>query len=145
MESSFGGKKMTKKQLVEDLVPVWKKINKAVPLNRIQNQKQYWKIIKLVDRLCLLVTNQKHPLAGLLNILTILVKEYDDKYCKLPFVSGIEALKFFMKQNNIKQTELSEIASQGVISDILSGKRKLNLRQIKALSKKFQTSAAIFI
>lgn len=136
---------MTKKQLIEDLIPAWKTMTKTMPLNLIQNQKEYWKVVKLLDQLCLLVDNQKHPLAGLLNILTVLVKEYDDKHCKLPSPSGKEALKFFMEQHNIKQTDLAEIASQGVISDVLKGKRLLNVRQIKALSERFQVSTSVFI
>lgn len=136
---------MTKKKLVEDLIPIWMKITKAVPLDRIRNQKQYWRAVKFIDQLCLLVNNQKHPLSGLLTILTALVKDYDDRHCKLPDVGGAEALKFFMDQHNVKQTELPEIGSQGVISDVLAGRRKLNVRQIKALSERFHTSAAVFI
>lgn len=136
---------MTKIKLVEDLIPIWKMVSKAVPLNRIQNQKQYWRVVKLVDRLCLSVNNQKHPLAGLLNILTILVKEYDDKHCKLPEIGGADALGFFMEQHDVKQTELPEVGSQGVVSDILAGRRQLNVRQIKALSDRFHVSTAVFI
>jgi hypothetical protein len=37
------------------------------------------------------------------------------------------------------------VGSPGVISEILSGKRELNKRQIRALSKRFGCSPAIFI
>jgi HTH-type transcriptional regulator/antitoxin HigA len=35
-----------------------------------------------------------------------------------------------MEQHGLKQTDLREIGSQGVVSEILSGKRDLNVRQI---------------
>lgn len=51
----------------------------------------------------------------------------------------------FMTEHNIKQSDLKEIGSQGVISEILNGKRELNIRQIKLLAEKFNVSPAVFI
>jgi hypothetical protein len=39
---------------------------------------------------------------------------------------------------DLKQSDLPEIGSRGVISEMLSGKGQLNVRQIKLLSKKFK-------
>jgi HTH-type transcriptional regulator/antitoxin HigA len=50
-----------------------------------------------------------------------------------------------MEEHGLKQLDLSEIGSQGVVSEILSGKRQLNIRQIKILSKRFKVSPAVFI
>ena len=45
----------------------------------------------------------------------------------------------------LKQVDLSELGSQGVVSEILNGKRDLNLRQVKALSERFKVPASVFI
>ena len=50
-----------------------------------------------------------------------------------------------MEQHHLKQADLSEIGSQGVISEILAGKRSLNIRQVQALSKRFAVSADTFL
>jgi HTH-type transcriptional regulator / antitoxin HigA len=50
-----------------------------------------------------------------------------------------------MSAHDIKQSDLPEIGSQGVVSEILNGKRQLNLRQIKALSKRFGLPVDAFI
>jgi HTH-type transcriptional regulator/antitoxin HigA len=50
-----------------------------------------------------------------------------------------------MEEHGLKQTDLKEIGTQGVISEILSGKRKLNLRQIVQLSKRFSVSPTVLI
>ncbi|MDA3897027.1 MAG: helix-turn-helix domain-containing protein [Desulfobacteraceae bacterium] len=50
-----------------------------------------------------------------------------------------------MEEHGMKQSDLHEIGSQGVISEILSGKRQINIRQIKILSKRFKVSPAVFI
>ena len=50
-----------------------------------------------------------------------------------------------MQANHLKQSELPEIGSQGVVSEILRGKRVLNLRQIKLLAERFYVDPATFI
>ena len=57
----------------------------------------------------------------------------------------MQDLKYLMEQHGLKQTDLSEIGSQGVVSEILTGKRELNIRQVRALSKRFGVSAATFV
>ena len=41
--------------------------------------------------------------------------------------------------------DLSEIGSQGVVSEILTGKRELNIRQVRALSERFGVPVATFM
>jgi HTH-type transcriptional regulator/antitoxin HigA len=50
-----------------------------------------------------------------------------------------------MEQHGLKQSELTEIGSQGVVPEILTGKRELNIRQVRALSERFGVSAATFV
>jgi HTH-type transcriptional regulator/antitoxin HigA len=50
-----------------------------------------------------------------------------------------------MDEHGLTQSDLSEVGSQGVVSEILSHKRQLNGRQIKALSKRFGVSASVFL
>ena len=42
-------------------------------------------------------------------------------------------------------TRAPEIGSQGVVSEVLTGKRELNARQIKRLAKRFNVSPAVFV
>ena len=50
-----------------------------------------------------------------------------------------------MDQHGLKQADLPEIGSQGVVSEELAGKRELNIRQVRALSERFAVSAATFV
>ena len=50
-----------------------------------------------------------------------------------------------MEAHGLTQSELPEIGSQGVVSEILSGERDLNVRQIRRLAKRFGVSPAVFI
>jgi HTH-type transcriptional regulator / antitoxin HigA len=53
-------------------------------------------------------------------------------------------LRFLMEQHGFTQG-LPEIGSQGVVSEILNGKREPNVRQIKALAERFQVPPGVFI
>jgi HTH-type transcriptional regulator/antitoxin HigA len=50
-----------------------------------------------------------------------------------------------MEEHDLKQSDLPEIGSQGVVSEVLAGRRQLNIRQVKALSERFGISPAVFI
>lgn len=63
----------------------------------------------------------------------------------LPASTGVQALRFLMEQHGVKQNELPEIGSQGVASEILSGKRELNIRQVRALTRRFGVTDATFV
>ena len=42
-----------------------------------------------------------------------------------------------MAEHGQRQSELPEIGSQGVVSEVLSGRRALNLCQVMALARRF--------
>ena len=89
--------------------------------------------------------DENHPLAGLAERMADLISAYEEQHYPEPPSTGVDALKFLMGVHELKQSELAEIGSQGVVSEVLSGKRSLNVDQIKRLSTRFQVSAAVFI
>jgi HTH-type transcriptional regulator / antitoxin HigA len=51
-----------------------------------------------------------------------------------------------MEANGLKQSDLThELGSQGIVSEILSGKRGINARQARALAKRFGVLPMVFI
>ncbi len=55
-------------------------------------------------------------------------------------------LAYLMDIQGLKQTDLTkELGGQPIVSKILKGERELNLRQIKALAKRFKVSPELFI
>ena len=50
-----------------------------------------------------------------------------------------------MDEHGLSQSDLPEVGSQGVVSEILRGRRQINLRQVRALSERFGVSPAVFI
>ena len=116
------------------------------PLLSIHNEHEYDLAVERLNRLLDEVgTNEQHPLYTLLDTLGTLLHAYEEEHHPLPACSGVDVLRFLMDEHGLTQSDLSEVGSQGVISDILRGKRVLNVRQIRALAKRFQVSPAVFV
>jgi HTH-type transcriptional regulator/antitoxin HigA len=50
-----------------------------------------------------------------------------------------------MREHELRQSDMPEIGTQGVVSEVLAGKRELNTRQIRKLAKRFGVSPAVFV
>ncbi len=102
---------------------------------------------EMVDRLLDVVgDSEDHQLSGLLDVLGTLIERYEETNVSLPKSSPKDVLRFLMEQHGLRQADLrSELGSQGVASEVLSGKRPINARQAKALAERFRVSAAVFL
>lgn len=111
-----------------------------------KNKKEYNELVAQLDELLEIVGNdENHKLIGLIEALSHLIDSYEDQHFKTSKVKGVDALKLLMGMHNLSQSDLPEVASQGVLSEILRGKRSLNVRQIKLLAKRFGVDPSTFI
>ena len=129
---------------LENIANVWPQIKNIFSVPHTETE--YDTLVSMLDNLIDEIgENETHPLSSLMESLGNLIETYENK--NIPMLSGnpIESLRFLMKEHNLKQSELPEIGSQGVVSEILKGTRNLNIRQIKKLSSKFNISPLVFI
>jgi len=116
------------------------------PLLSLRNEQEYDGAVERLNRLLDEVgTDEQHPLYTLLDTLGTLIHAYEEEHHPIPACSGVDVLRFLMEEHDLSQSDLPEIGSQGVVSDILRGKRELNVRQIRALAKRFHVSPGVFI
>ncbi|EMY68322.1 helix-turn-helix domain-containing protein [Leptospira vanthielii] len=129
---------------IEKIKNVWHDLKDILSVPH--TDKQYKKIVKVLDELIDEVGNdEKHQLAPLLETVGNLIEEYENDHYIQPNAEPIEILKYLMQEKNLTQKDLAILGSQGVVSEILNGKRELNVRQIKALADKFKISPSAFI
>ena len=120
-------------------------IQRDVPLRPIRTQDDYDAAVEVMNRLLDAgAANEHHPLADLVATLGELIGDYDDQHFPNPEVFGVDMLKFLMEQHGLKQGDLPEIGTQGVVSEIISGKREINLRHVRRLKARFGVSADAF-
>lgn len=116
------------------------------PILSIRNEEEYDQgVARLNSLLDEIGTDESHPLYELLDTLGAVIHAYEEKHYPMPESSGAEMLRFFMEERSLTQSDLPEVGSQGVVSEILSGKRELNVRQVRMLAKRFHVSPAVFI
>lgn len=89
--------------------------------------------------------DERNALASLADHLGALIAEYEAAHRPMREMSVTKFLRELIKQHGLKQSDLPEIGSQSVVSEVLSGKRKLNLRQVSALARRFRLPADAFI
>lgn len=89
--------------------------------------------------------DERNPLASLADHLGSLIADYEAAHRPKRDMPVAKFLRELIKQHGLKQADLPEIGTQSVVSEVLSGKRKLNLRQVAALAKRFRLPADVFI
>lgn len=138
------GNLMGQLQIEQTVINAWQLLSHL--LSPASSHSDYERQVALLDILIDQVGEQEsHVLNGLMGTLGVLIEQYELEHNPLSNVSGREVLAFLMAEHNLKQNELPELGSQGVVSEILNGKRQLNVRQIHELSQRFQVSPAVFI
>lgn len=116
------------------------------PFFVIQTENDYDRAVEQLNGLLDEVgTDEAHPLYTFLDTLGTLIHAYEERHYRLPSATGAEVLRFLLDEHDLRQADLPEIGSQGVVSEILSGKRELNVRQIRLLAERFGVSPAVFI
>ena len=81
----------------------------------------------------------------LAELLTLLVEDFESKRYKLPRANPVEILRFLMDQHGLKQKDLVDVfGTRSIVSEVLSGKRKLNREHIRRLSDRFHVSPEAF-
>lgn len=129
--------------LEKKLSSAWKQVG---PMLSVDSPASYKHACRLLDDLTDEIgDNEKHPLAGLMATLGTLIEAWEAEHQPVPQASPRQVLAYLMKEQGLKQADLRELGSQGVVSEILAGKRELNVRQVKALAKRFKVSAGVFV
>lgn len=134
---------------VDGLAPAWRELQARSPvkLRAITSDRHYRGMIEFMNALLDDVgDDESHPLAGLLDVITTFVHDYEERNVEIPDAKPAGVLRFLMQQHSLRQSDLAEVfGSQSNVSEILSGKREINARQARVLAKRFKVSPAAFI
>jgi HTH-type transcriptional regulator / antitoxin HigA len=81
-----------------------------------------------------------------LDLLLVLIKDYEGKHIILPDLDPIEVIKLKMEERGLKAKDIEPlIGTKGHVSSILSGRRELTLKMAQKLKDFFQLPAEIFM
>jgi HTH-type transcriptional regulator/antitoxin HigA len=131
---------------IHDVNADYRRIRQRIPLGVLHTKAEYDRAVAVLDDILDEIGQQEtHPLADLAETLALSIEAYEDSHVAMPDASGPEILRSLMVDHELAQSDIPEIGSQGVVSEILSGKRDLNVRQIAQLAARFGVSPALFM
>ena len=81
-----------------------------------------------------------------LDLLSLLIDNYEKIYCPIDLPDPIEAIKFRMEQMNYKAKDLADVIGfRSRVTEILGKKRKLSLDMIRKINKKMHISTEVLV
>lgn len=117
-------------------------------ISYIQSEEEYGQALALMDELIEDYDNQH----SLIEVLSVAIARWEDT--SQEFVEfnqrvseldgGVAVLKVLMEQHGLGVADLPEIGSKSLVSKIMNNERSLTRNHIKALSKRFGVSPALF-
>ena len=129
---------------LERLSDAWTQIGEVLSVPH--TEAEYLRISAILDLVVDEVgEHDSHPLASLMETLGTLVDAYEREHLRELPGDPAAVLRLLMDEHGLSQSDLPEVGSQGVVSEILRGRRQINVRQVRALSERFGVSPAVFI
>ena len=102
----------------------------------IKTEADYKLAMKEAGRLIAMDPSPGTSDAERLDLISLLIENYEKEYFPFELPSAIDAIKFRMEEQGLKQRDLSPfIGNRSKVSEVLSGKRALTIQMVRALNK----------
>lgn len=118
----------------------------ALPLRPLRGEADLDRAIAMIDAL-----SDREELApaerDYLLVLAELIARYEDEHHPMPPVSGVQMLRHLIEAKGVTQARVAIETgiAESALSEVLAGKRQLNVRYIAALSRYFHVNPGVFI
>ena len=113
-------------------------------IHTIKTEKEYEIALQKINKLLNASENSKQ--AEQLEILSILIEDYENKNYKIGMPDPIEAINFRLEQLGLSRRDLENyIGPRGRVSEVLNRKRSLTLPMIRKLHKNLNIPANVLI
>jgi HTH-type transcriptional regulator/antitoxin HigA len=119
---------------------------RAFPLRTLRSEKDLEEAIAVIDSL-LDRDSLDDGEEDYLDVLSDLVRKYEDEHHPLPPVSDADMLRHLIEARDVSQLKVAAETgiAESTISSILTGKRGMSRNHIELLARYFKVSPAVFI
>ena len=115
-------------------------------LKPIRTQKEYNTYLKWVDDMFDKKVKANSSEGENLQIILLLIKDYEDKHYPVPSPDPITAIKLKMEEKGLRNKDLERyIGSKSYVSQILNGKKPLTLEIVKMIHRFLGIPAEILL
>jgi HTH-type transcriptional regulator/antitoxin HigA len=113
-------------------------------LKPIKTEADYRTALKRLEEI--FDAKQGTPESDELDILGLMVDDYENKYYPIESPDPIEAIKIRMEEMQLKQVDLiPEIGGKSRVSEVLNRKRRLTVEMIRKLTTRLNLSSNLLI
>lgn len=131
--------------VMPELSKAWAAVQVHALLRPIRNAADFKRLRALADELADEVgDDESHPLFSLFEIMMDLIQRWEEDHVTIPNMEPKEVLRFLLQTNNLKQKDLSDIASPALVSDVLAGRREISRALAKKLAERFNINISAF-
>ena len=110
----------------------------------IKTEQQYNEAMALIETL--IDCDDDTPEMELLELVSILVHDYEQREFPIESLDPIEAIKYQMEELGVKTTEMAElVGGRSRLSELLNKKRPPSIRQVKAISARLDIPADVLL
>ena len=104
-----------------------------------RREEQIRKLIKLNE------DKKDAQISYLIECIALTISDYEKQEFSWEKPTAIEVLKYLMEEHGLNEGDLPEIGDQNLVSDLLTGKKELNVTMIKRLALRFGISPKTFL
>ncbi len=106
--------------------------NNKMELKILKSEKDYQEAMARFEEV--FSAEEETPESNEADILSLLIKDYEEKYFKIQAPTPLEAIKYRMEQQGLSNSDLAKILGyKSRVSDIFHNTRKLSLNMIRKL------------
>ena len=110
----------------------------------IKTEKEYTAVLARIDKL--MDAKPNTPQGDELEILSLLVHQYEDEVLPIDKPDPVTAIRFRMEQQGLEPKDLVPLlGSRSRVSEVLSGRRSLSLKMIRALVRGLRIPAEVLL
>lgn len=136
--------------VLDKVLNQWERLDKIAHqyLVPIESEAGYRAALELLERVWEKVSeNPDSPYGSLFILLTERINAYENRTRPIPDAPAHQVLAFLMEQRGLSQTVLATATGihQSNLSQILRGKRKLTMEQIRILADFFKVERSVFV
>jgi HTH-type transcriptional regulator / antitoxin HigA len=113
----------------------------------IHDAVDYANVVEVADAMALWRGDFTRDQDDYFDLLCSLIEEYDAKHVKWPKITGVDMLKHLLDEQGLTAADLSRLlgGSRNLGAMILRGERKLTLKHVQTLARRFRVSADLFL
>ncbi len=112
----------------------------------IKTEEQYEQYISWTDMMFDKKVKSNTPQGEKLQVVLLLIKQYEDANYPIPFPDPIDAIKMKMEENGLKNKDLvGKVGSKGYVSALLNKRKPLTLELAKLFHNELHIPAEVLL